>query len=76
MEKFIANKEYATLEEIAYFWKFLKGVLENQCCEIGIICNGREVRAREYTRQLCLLRIKEKKNKYILRNDDAIIFSK
>lgn len=74
MEKFIKDKEYATLEEIAYLWKFLKGVLNNQYCEIGIICNGKEVEAKEYTRQLCLLEIKEKKRRYVLRNSSRISF--
>lgn len=75
MEKLIINEQNTySIEELKYYWRFIQGVINNQYCEIGIICDGAEVTAKEYTRQLCLFDIFDKKKKYELINHSLVIF--
>ena len=63
-----------SVDEIRYIWTFAKGCLYNKYCEIGIACNEKEVDAKEYNRQLCLLDIEETDEQIILKNKLKIIF--
>jgi hypothetical protein len=75
MEKLIINKQDTySIEEWKYYWKFIQGVINNQYCEVGIICDGAEVTAKEYTRQLCLFDINNRKKKYFLTNHSIVTF--
>jgi hypothetical protein len=73
MDKLIIKDGY-TIEEAEYIWKFVQGIIENKYCEIGIICNGKEVISREYSRQLCLFDLTETKKKFIATNNSVISF--
>jgi hypothetical protein len=64
-----------SVDETRYIWMFVKGCLYNKYCEIGIACNEKEVDAKEYNRQLCLLNIEEMNEEIILKNKSIITFS-
>ena len=64
-----------TIGELKYIWTFIKGVLNNKYCEMGIICNGKEVDTKEYSRKLCLFDIEETSENLILKNNSIVVFS-
>ena len=75
MDKLIINdRDTYSVEEWKYYWRFIQGVINNQYCEIGIICDGEEVTAKEYTRQLCLFDMNKEKKKYFLTNHSPVTF--
>jgi hypothetical protein len=74
MEKLILKDIHST-DELKYYWGFTKGILSSRCCEVGIVCGGREVTEKGYERQLCLLYIEETRKNIVLKNINKICFA-
>jgi hypothetical protein len=57
-----------------YMSQFIKGIYRNLYCEVGIICNEKEISCPEYSRQLCLFEIVETKGTMFIYNKNDIYF--